>query len=230
MWDAVLDPLNGVLEVFNTNWDKLLATLLILVGGWIIAKILKLMIVRGLKVVKLDVVAEKAGIAEFLKKGGIKQSAVEILGTLIYWIALILFLVMILAVWNIDVGLTETLVPFLPKIFAALVILILGLFLSSLVEDLVRATAANTGVRYAFYLAKTVKWILVIFVVMTALQQLDIQTEFVSWGFLIILGSFGLGMALALGLGTKDIVGRKVGEWVENIEKQAGETSTGDEG
>jgi len=221
MWETLLDPLRGLLDALTARGPKLLATLIILIGGWIIAKVLKIAVVRGFKLVKLDVVAEKAGIEGFLKKGGVKKTSIEILGALVYWIALIIFLVMILSLWNIDIGLQTTLVPFLPKVFAALVIFVLGLFVASLVEDVVRATAANAGIRYAYILSKALKWILVVFVVMTSIQQLEVETEFLSVGFLIILGSLGLGLALAVGLGGREIAAQKMARWVEDMEREA---------
>ncbi len=220
MWEAIMEPLTRFVEVLNTNWPKLVATLLLLIGGWVVAKVLKVAIVRGLKLAKLDMIAEKAGIEGFLKKGGMEQTSVELLGTLIFWISLIIILVMVLGIWNIDIGLSSTLVPFLPKVFAALVILILGLFIASLIEDVVRAYAANAEIQYAFFLAKLVKWIIVVFVVLTSIQQLEIETQLISWGFLVILGSLGLGTALAIGLGAKDIVAKKLGAFVEEMDKQ----------
>jgi hypothetical protein len=225
MLETIQESLVPITNIFYANWGNLLATLVILVLGWIIAKVLKIMVVRGFKLVKLDVVAEKAGIEAFLRKGGMQSSSIEILGVLIYWIALILFLMMILAIWNIDIGLSGTLVPFLPKIFAALVILLLGLFIASIIEDIVRTTAANAEIRYAFALAKTVKWILVIFIVLTAVQQLELETKLISWGFLIILGSLGLGLGLAIGLGAKDVVAKRIEAWVVKLETEAKQAS-----
>lgn len=221
MWETLLEPLEGLSDAIVARGPKLLATLIILIGGWIVAKILKIAIVRGFKLIKLDVVAEKAGIEAFLEKGGMKKTAIEILGSLVYWIALIIFLVMILSLWNIDIGLQTTLVPFLPKVFAALVIFILGLFIASLVEDVVRAAAANAGIRYAFVLSKVLKWILVVFVVMTSIQQLEVETEFLSIGVLIILGSLGLGAALAIGLGAREIASSRLMRWLEDMEREA---------
>ena len=220
MWDTLLEPLRGLVDALSARGPKLLATLVILIGGWIIAKVLKIAILRGFRLIKLDVVAEKAGIEGFLKRGGAKKTSIEILGSLVYWIALIIFLVMVLSLWNIDIGLQTTLVPFLPKVFAALVILILGLFVASLVEDVVRATATNAGIHYAYVLSKALKWILVVFVVMTSIQQLEVETEFLSIGFLIVLGSLGLGLALV-----KEII-EAVHEGKLSVTSEPGQGST----
>jgi len=220
MFATIMEPLNDIIVTLQNNWPRLLATLLILVFGWILARLLKIALIKGLRLIKLDSISQKAGIEDFLKKGGMKKDSVEILGSLLYWIALIIILVMVLGIWNIDIGLSRTLVPFLPRIFAALSILILGLFIASLIEDLVRATAANAEIGYAFFLSKMVRWIIVVFVVLTSIQQLKIETTLISTGFLIILASLGFGMALALGLGAKDLVAKKLEIWADNLEKQ----------
>lgn len=225
MWEAIMNTLVDAGEVLNVYWPKLVASLVILVGGWIVARMLKWLIIRGLKIAKIDVVAKKAGIEAFLEKGGMKKDSIELLGALVYWIALIIFLVMVLGIWDIDIGLSSTLVPFLPKVFASLVILILGLFIASIVEDLVRAAAAHSEVRYAYYVGKVVKWVLVVFIVLTAVQQLEIQTEIITWGFLIMLASICLGLSLAFGLGARDVVAGKLQAWIAKMDDEAEKTA-----
>jgi len=220
MWDAILEPLRRLGDLVNQNWSNILATLLLLFGGWIVARGIRLLLVRGLRIARIDLVAEKAGIEDFLKKGGIKQDAVELLGALVYWIAIIILIIMIMKIWQIEVGLSTTLVPFLPRIFVGLVILILGLYIASFVGDLVRTAAANAEMMYAKMLGQSVRYILVIFVVLTALQQLGIETKLISYGFLLILGAVCLGGGLALGLGAKDVVARRLEKWVARIESE----------
>jgi hypothetical protein len=226
MWEAILEPLRRLADLMNENWTNIIATLLLLFGGWVLARGIRLLLVRGLRIARLDLVAEKAGIEDFLKKGGIKQDAVELLGVLVYWIAMIILLVMVMKVWEIEVGLTNTLVPFLPRVFVALVILILGLYIASFVGDMVRMAAANAEVAYARLLGQVIRYVLVIFVVLTALQQLGIETELISYGFLLILGSLCLGMGLAIGLGAKDVVAKRLEAWISRVEAEAREDRT----
>lgn len=221
MWEAILEPLRRLADLMNENWTNILATVLLLFGGWIVARGIRLLLVRGLRIARLDLVAEKAGIEEFLRKGGIKQDAVELLGVLMYWIAIIILLIMVMRVWDIEIGLSQTLVPFLPKIFVSLVILILGLYMASFVGDMVRTAAVNAEVMYSKLLGQTVRYVLVIFVVLTALQQLGIETELISWGFLLVLGSLCLGLGLSVGLGAKDVVAKRVEAWVSRLEDEA---------
>jgi hypothetical protein len=220
MWDAILDPLVRLGDLLVASGPKFLATLVILLAGWLICRAVRLLLVRGLRIARLDLVAEKAGIEAFLKKGGLKQDSVDLLGALVYWIGIIVLLIIVMKVWNIEMGLSTTLVPFLPRIFVSLVILILGLYLAAFVGDLVRTAAANAEMMYAPLLGQILQYILVIFVVLTALQQLGIETELISKGFLLILGSLCLGFGLAVGLGAKDIVGKRLEKWVTKIEEE----------
>jgi hypothetical protein len=220
MWEGMLEPLRRLADLMNENWSNILATLLLLFGGWVLARGIRLMLVRGLRIARIDLVAEKAGIEEFLRKGGIKQDAVELLGALVYWISVIIIFLMVMRVWQIEVGLSDTLVPFLPRIFVSLVVLILGLYIASFVGDMVRTAAANAEVAYSRLLGQTIRYVLVVFVVLTSLQQLGIETELISYAFLMILGSICLGMALAIGLGAKDVVGRKLQQWVDKVEAE----------
>ncbi len=220
LWQAILDPLTRIVEVMDQNWTRMLGTLFVLVLGWLVAKLIRMMLVRGMRVIKLDVVADKAGIDAFLKKGGIQHDSVGMLGALVYWIGIIVVLVMVLRIWEIDIGLSDTLVPFLPKIFVSLVILILGLYLAAFVGDMVRTAAANAEMTYSRMLGQTIRWILAVFVILTALTQLGVETQLISWGFLLILGSLCLGFALALGLGAKEVVGKRLERWVSQIEEE----------
>jgi hypothetical protein len=220
MWETILEPLRKLGELASENGTNILATLLLLVGGWVVARGVRLLLVRGLRIARIDLVAEKAGIEEFLRKGGIKQDAVELLGALCYWISIIVIFLMIMKVWSLEVGLSDTLVPFLPRLFISLVILILGLYIASFLGDMVRTAAANAEVGYARLLGQIVQYVLVVSIVLTALQQLGIETELISYGFLLILGSLCLGMGLALGLGAKDVVGKRLEAWVRRLERE----------
>lgn len=223
MWDVILEPLRRLADVLNANWSNILMTFIVLLGGWLVARAIRVLLVRGLRIARIDLVAEKAGIEEFLRKGGIKQDAVDLLGALVYWIAIIIILLTVMQIWGVGDELSTTLVPFLPRIFVSLVILILGLYIASFVGDLVRTTAANAEIMYAKLLGQVLRYILVIFVVLTALQQLGIETKLISWGFLLILASLCLGMGLALGLGAKDVVRRRLEAWEEETERAAKE-------
>jgi len=196
-----------------------LATVILIIAGWILARVIRMLVIRGLRIVRLDMVAERAGIDGILRKGNIQQDSVEILGALVYWLLIILILVMVMKVWNLEIGLSEHLVPFLPRIFAALVVLILGLFLAAFIGDLVRTAAANAEMAYSALLGQLVRWVIVIFIVLTAISQLGIEAQLISYGFLMIVGGICLGGALAIGLGARPIVEERLRKALEKYDE-----------
>lgn len=220
------EPFSWLGEIARQYGLQTLATLLLLVAGWLVARMVRMLVIRGLRIARLDMVAERAGIDGFLRKGGLRQDSVEILGALVYWLLIIVILVMIMKVWDLEIGLSVLLVPFLSRIFVSLVVLILGLFLAAFIGDLVRTAAANAEMAYAGLLGQLVRWVIVIFIVLTAIRQLGIEAQLISYGFLMVLGGLCLGMALAIGLGARPIVEERLRKALEKYE--AGQDQDGD--
>ena len=107
--------------------------------------------------------------------------------------------------------LLQRLVGFLPTIVTAILVLILGILAAAFLAATVRTVASNAGIAQAQVLGQFVQSFVIIFAVVVALQQLQIQ--FVGDAFLIILGAISFGCALAFGLGCKDLAGR----WVSGL-------------
>ena len=75
------------------NLPKILGALFILILGWIIAKLVKRLFVKLLRVIKFSYLTEKSGVEKFLKDGGVKTDSIAILGTLLYWIIMLFVIV-----------------------------------------------------------------------------------------------------------------------------------------
>ena len=84
---------------------------------------------------------------------------------------------------------------------------------------IVATAAKNIGISQVNFLSKLAEIVIMIFTIAMALEQLKIGATIVQLTITIILGSFGLGFALAFGLGCKDIVGKSVEKFIENLKK-----------
>jgi hypothetical protein len=179
-------------------------------------------VTKGLRVIKLDDLSDRIELDSLLAKGGIGYSLSELIGIICYWLALLVtFMVAINAVGlTIAADLLNKVVLYIPNIIAAIFILIIGMFVATLVRNIVQAAANNAGLDNAKLLAKIVDIAVMVFVVMIALEQLGIGTQTISLLISILLGSLGLGVALAFGLGCKDMVGRTVSDFVDKIKKK----------
>ena len=101
----------------------------------------------------------------------------------------------------------------------AIFVLVLGSFLASFVAGVVRTTVSNAGIGNAKLLAKITQTVLVVFAVIIAIEQLNIATAFIAFAVNIILAAMGLGLALAFGLGCKDIAGKAMQGLLDKVKK-----------
>lgn len=212
--DVIGDVLNSTIEQFM-NWTetaapKLLAAAIILIVGWLLAKLVKVGLIKGLKLIKLDTAAEKVGIDTFLQRGSIKASAVEVMGILVYWMLLLITILMAVKA----VGFTQAdslvgeVISIIPRVVIGLVVLILGLSFAGFVSDVVQTAAVNAQIRQARLLANLSRYAIVVFVVIIALNHLSIGTEIIEKAILTSFQAVGLALALAFGLGCRDLAGK----------------------
>ena len=193
---------------------RILGALLLLLIGWIIAKIVKRLVIKGLKLVKLTYLTEKAGIDKFLKEGGIKVSAIDVVGTLIYWI---IMLVVILATLNsINLNSASTLfnqiMLFIPNIVVGILVLIIGLYLAKLVSQVILTSLKNMKSEASELVSKLAYYAILVLTVFIILEQLSIAEEIVTSAFAILFGAICLAFVLAFGIGGK--------EWASDIIKK----------
>ena len=182
---------------------QLLAALVILILGLLVAKFLHFIVVRGLKLIHFDVLTQTAGIDGFIKQGGIKKTTIDILGILVYW--LVILLTLLTAFNSLGLGVVSELFRrvalFIPNVIVAVLILAIGLYFARFISDTVMAYARNVGIDDAELMGRLTRYAIVIFVVITALVQVNIGTEILLDAFRILFGATCLALALAFGIG-----------------------------
>ena len=146
------------ITVMTTLWSKvagfmpnLVAAIVILVIGYFIAKFIGFVLARLLKKVGLDKLSKSVGVIKTLERAAIKLSPSEIVGAIGFWIIMLTFLVTATESLGLPrVSSTiDDVVLYLPKVIAAAVIFIIGLFLANFLRDIVRGSAEGLGVTYA---------------------------------------------------------------------------------
>jgi len=217
-WNALLvQPTQQFLSQLMSFLPSLLGALLILLVGWFVAKTVESLVTKLLKAMQLDKLADTIQLASVLTKGGIRHKFSELIGVIIYWLIMLAVLLTALNALQLTMAaqLLERVVLFLPTVIAALFLLIVGLFAASFLATIVRTAASNAGIHQAHLLGQTVQLIVIVFTIVASLQQLQIQL--VGEAFLVVLGAIAFGLALAFGLGCKDLAGRWVGNLIEQF-------------
>jgi hypothetical protein len=185
---------------------QLLAALLLLFVGWILASLIRTGVVKLLDVLKFDELSQKTGIDAFLKQGNINLSLSRIVANLIYWLFILVMIVMVSNSLGLHAvaELFNRVVLYIPNIIVAILVLVFGVLLARFINRLVFAYLNNMGVEGALTLSTISEYAVIIFVIFVALEQLEIGTQLLTAAFQIGFGAIGLALALAFGLGGKD--------------------------
>ncbi|MDO8662496.1 MAG: hypothetical protein Q7K98_04655 [Candidatus Omnitrophota bacterium] len=222
-WQIVLlEPARTVLSQIGQFVVNILLVLIILIIGWLISKVIRTIVTKGLRAVKLDELSDRIELEALLEKGGIGYSFSELIGIICYWLALLVtFMVAINSIGlTIAADLLNKVVLYIPNVIAAIFILILGMFAATILKNIVLTAANNAGISQGKLLAKTVEVIIALFAIFVALEQLNIGIRITELTLAIALGTIGLGLSLAFGLGCREIAGKFVADFVEKLKKK----------
>lgn len=222
-WQVVLlEPAKTVLSQISRFLVNALLVIVILIIGWVIAKLIKTVVTKALKVIKLDELSDRIELDSILAKGGLTHSLSELIGVICYWLALLItFVVAINAVGlTIAADLLNRVILYIPNVIAAIFILILGMFVATLLSNIVQTAASNAGLSQTRLLGKVVEVVVIVFAIAITLEQLGIGAKIIELTTSILLGSLGLGLALAFGLGSREIAGKYIAELIEKLKKR----------
>lgn len=213
----LLEPIRASLRQVGEFLPHVLLAILILVFGWLIAKAVRFAIVRMLRAINFNIVTEKAGIDQFLKQGGGEADTVDILGLLVYWLAILAALMIAFNSLGLAyvTDLIGRIVLFVPKVMVAVLILAFGTYFARFVGAAVTTYCKNVGVGDAAVLGRLAFYAIMAFVILIALDQLGLG-EIIKQTFLILVAAIGLALALAFGIGGA----KRAGELLENMSRQ----------
>ena len=218
--ELLLEPLKATGEKIMGLVPALFGALVIVLLGWLLAKILRAALVKLLVAVRLEKFSARSGLSKFLSRGDIKHSLADILGTVLFWIVLLFFIDLAADVLEFTLlqNLINSIISFIPKLVIAVLIVIIGLLVSSFFKGMVKVAASNYALAQRELLSTIVQYFVLFFAVAIALEQLGVATQILVNSVLIIIGAIAFGFALAFGLGSRDVAGKIVNKMFESEE------------
>lgn len=187
---------------------SILGAILILFFGWLIAKLFSKGIVKLLKLVKFDSLANKMDAEEFLKRANIQLAPSQLIGKFIYWILLLLVLISASDTmgWNAFSNEISKLLSYMPKLLVAVVFFIVGTYIATFVRDLIRGATSSLGISTGKLISNFIFYVLVVIVTLTALEQGGVDTSIITSNLLLVLGAILLAAAISYGFASRDIL------------------------
>ncbi len=232
MSDALDQSLDRVLSLLMSVLPGILAFFVALGIFALIGVIFSWLLRRGLSMAKFDDrIARYRGSADWTPM----NTPTSIAGRVCFWGCILIGLMIGVSAFDTSYAtagvLPVPLLPYLARIVGAGFILIVGAIVARFLARSVLIGAVNLQVQYARFLSLGVKWMVLVLTAAMALAHLEIGGPIVELAFGILFGGIVLTLALAVGLGSRDLVSRSLESHVERATDQNPEqttTSTGE--
>jgi len=185
---------------------RLVVMLVIAFVGWVIAYLLKVLARNILRLTNFSRLSENSGATRLLNRAALPSST-ELVSRLVFWVAWVGFILLGISVLGIA-GLQEYISRFflfLPRLFVALVILFFGFLAATFFSRAALLAAVNANFRSSRLLSISIRIIISIFALSMVLEVLGVAEKTMLIAFGTAFGAIMLGLALAFGLGGKDL-------------------------
>lgn len=189
----------------------ILFALVIFVIGWILAHLVGKSIKHLIDLTRVDSALAKTGINESFNRAGYKFSLGSIIGSLVKWFLIVVFLVAvfdILGLSELNAFLQQIVLVFLPNVLIAALVILLASVVARAAGRVVTGSAKAAGIHSANFVGSIATWAIWIFALLIALSQLGIAAGLIQTIFVAILAMFALAGGLAFGLGGKEHASR----------------------
>lgn len=205
-----LDPIRGA---FIDLWAHMIAVLpqfifalIVMLLGVLVANVLREAVVRVVKLLRVDEAMHKLEVSDLVNQTGFELKVGELLGWIVKWFVIILTLIIAADTlgWKEVTSFLSTVVTYLPNVFIAVIILLVGTLLGRFVQDIIVQGLQAAKMRTAGFIGGVAKWAIYVFSLMAALVQLGIAQSLIQILFIGFVAMVALAGGLAFGLGGKE--------------------------
>lgn len=204
---------------------KVVGMMLVLVVGYIVARMLDRVVSTVSLKLGLERAAERSGLTASMRQVGITKNVPAILGRMVFWLAMCVFLTAACSVLGVQElsSAMQKIVDYIPNLLVATVVVVVGLLLASFVRGVIATSADTVGLSYAQNLANGCYYVLALMTFIGAFDQLHIQIGLLKEVLLIAFGAIAVGFGLAFGLGGRDVMAGILAGYYTRQRLQAGD-------
>lgn len=187
---------------------KLLGALLIVAVGYVVTRIITTLLKRLLQIVGIDRLGARLQQIDVVSRAGIEISLSTVIAQILYYFMMLVILVAATDVLGLAVvsNLVSSAIEYVPNLLAAIVILVIGAIVADMLRELTVVTCRSVGIPAAGMIGSIAFWFVFIAILVTALSQAQLETEFVVINLSIIIAGLSLAFALAYGLAAKPLM------------------------
>ena len=212
---AVITGLAAAIAAFMTALPSVIGAILLLIIGWIVAGFIGGILATFLRTIRIDDLAERSGIAGFLRKAKVRADAAGVIGGLVKWYVRLVFILMAANAVGLTAvsGIVNQVLGFIPNLLVA--ILIVGVFswLATTAKDLVTGAVETAGLPNANGLGMLTFVTVLAFGIVAAANQIGVAATLINTLFMGVVGALALAFGLAFGLGGREQAAQIWADW-----------------
>ncbi len=207
---CLLIPLKEMFANIVGYIPTLVVAFAILVLGYLIAKLLREVLHKLFTEIGLDKVMDKLGLSKCFHANGVKYSLSHILISVVYLIVIYMFLIMtihVVGVYSVSSS-VGSIVAYILNVVSAVMVLVAGLVLAKIMGDLIYLVISKLGLPNPKLHERVTRWAIIVYTAKISLSELGLGFLFSGSVFMIWFGGLVLGLALAFGLGGRDVAAK----------------------
>lgn len=206
--DVSLESLKVLVQKLAASATDLVGAFIILLIGWMIARLVAFFVKKALRLAHFDKLSAKLNTEELLGKANINISSSDIIGKFVYWILMLVFFVVASDTlgWIVISESISDLIAYLPNLFSAIVIFVIGLYIANFVKRALKGIFDSLSIKSGHIVSGFSFYLILIIITLTALSQAGVDTSIITSNVTIIVGGIILAFAVSFGIGSKDVL------------------------
>lgn len=213
--DVTTNALQSLWENFILFIPSLIGAIIVLLIGWIIAVGLDKLVHKIIGILKIDSLLARMGLDKFLEKANLKLNSGKFLGFITKWFVIIAFLMAAADILSLDsvTFFLKSILAYVPNIVAAILILLITVWAAEILQKIVQAgIAATTEVKKIGMLGLVTRWVVLVFGLLAALNQLGIAPMLIQSVITGLIAMLAVAGGLSFGLGGKEHASELIGK------------------
>jgi len=208
--DVAMKSLTNIWLEITKIFPNLIGALIVLIIGWLITKLVVKIIKKVLKVAQAHKLDEKINEIEIIEGKQLNFDTIKVVSKVVKYLMYIVLLVTASDIMGLDIITKQIsdLISYLPKLFAALVVFVVGLLFANFVKNALKSLFESMDLSGGKMISQVVFFLMLTFISVTALNQAGIDTEIITNNINMIIAAFLLAFAIAFGLGAREVVGK----------------------
>lgn len=216
--DLISQSANELWQAVGSFLPNLLGAILLIIVGAFVAKLADMLLKKLVGLLNIPSLKKNKTVKKTLESTALNIDLATIVGRVGFWVVIVVFALAAAEVLGLN-ALRDTireLLAYVPNVLAAIIVLTVTIAGAKLLRDAIALGLSHMSVDFAKPVAHVSFYVVVVFGVLMALDQLNFDTTILANNITVIVTGVMLALALAFGLGGREVAGKIVERVYDN--------------